>query len=75
MEFPHALKAIEKCLELDPNFVKAYAKKGSIHQGLHEYHKAIEAFEKGLKLDPENVECKEGLTNVNKKMYFSSETK
>lgn len=54
MEFTIALKSIEKCLELDPIFPKAYAKKGNIHLGLKEYHKAIECFEKGLKLDPNN---------------------
>ena len=42
---------------------------------MHEYHKAIESYEHGLKLDPNNQECKDGIVNVNKKMYFSSESK
>ena len=70
MEFPSALTAIEKCLSLDPNFNKAYGKKGQIHFGLKEYHKAIECYEKGLKIDPNSTECKEGLVNVNKRMYM-----
>lgn len=37
MEFPSALIAINKCLELDPKFIKGYAKKGNIHFGLKEY--------------------------------------
>ena len=31
MEFPYALKDAEKCLELDPTFIKAYVRKGTIH--------------------------------------------
>lgn len=44
MDFNNALKAAEKALEVDPTFVKAYAKKGNAHFGMREYHKAMEAF-------------------------------
>jgi len=60
MEFPTALKDAEKCLEIDPNFVKAYARKGTIHHMMKEYHKALAAFDKGLQIEPENKDCKEG---------------
>jgi len=51
----------EKALEIDPNFIKAWVRKGLIHHGMKEYHKAIETFEKGLKIDPENAELKDSL--------------
>lgn len=60
MEFTYALKDADKCLEIDPNFVKAYYRKGNCHHLMKEYHKAMEAFDKGLKIDPDNKECKEG---------------
>jgi stress-induced-phosphoprotein 1 len=52
MEFNTALKDADKCIELDPKFVKAYARKGSCHHMMKEYHKAMKAYEDGLKLDP-----------------------
>jgi len=60
MEFNTALKDADKCLTLDPNFLKAYSRKGTCHHFMKEYHKAIKAFEDGLKLDPTNKECLEG---------------
>lgn len=61
MDFPSALRDTDKCLEIDPTFVKALSRKGNIHFGLKEFHKALETFEKGLKLEPENKDCYEGL--------------
>jgi stress-induced-phosphoprotein 1 len=46
MEFVRARDALDKALAIDPNYVKAYAKKGDCHFYLKEYHKALEAFEK-----------------------------
>ena len=60
MEPTRALADANKAIELDPNFVKAWARKGTCHQLHKEYHKSMEAFEKGLQLDPESKECKEG---------------
>jgi len=60
MEFVYAMKDAEKCLELDPTFVKAYARKGTIHHLMKEYHKALAAYDQGLKLDPTNKDCQEG---------------
>lgn len=60
MEWNYALKDVEKCLQLDPVFVKAFYRKGTIHHFMKEYHKALTAFDQGLKLDPENKDCREG---------------
>ena len=54
-------KMCEKCLELDPTYVKAWARKGNCFMIMKEHHKAIEAFENGLKVQPDSQECKDGL--------------
>lgn len=46
MEFVRARDCLDKALQLDPNYVKAYAKKGDCHFYLKEYHKAMEIYEK-----------------------------
>ena len=61
MEFNRAISDLDKCLELDQNYIKAYVKKGMCHSGVKEYHKAKEVYEKGLTLDPNNAELKDGL--------------
>jgi len=60
MDIVTALKDADKCVDLDPNFIKAYARKGTCHHLMKEYHKAMKAFDDGLKLDPTNRECTEG---------------
>lgn len=76
MEPVAGLKDADKCLELDPNFVKAWARKGTCHHLMKEYHKAMNAFEQGLKLDADNKECKEGhqktLMTINSTAHASS---
>ena len=60
MEPVQGLRDAEKALEIDPEFVKAWARKATCHQLQKEYHKAMEAFEKGLALEPNSAECKAG---------------
>jgi len=60
MEPTSAMKDADKALELDPLFVKAWARKGTCHQLHKEFHKAMDAFAKGMEIEPENPECKAG---------------
>jgi len=60
MEPARAIKDADKCIELDPNFIKGYSRKGDAHILAKEYHKALEAFEKGLAIDSEDADCKKG---------------
>ena len=70
------MKDADKAIELDANFVKAWARKGTSHQLHKEFHKAMEAFEKGMQLDPDNRECKDGyqktLMMINTQSHASS---
>lgn len=64
MDFNGAKREIEAALDLDPKYVKAYARKGDIEIMMKEYHKAMESYKKGLALESSNAACKEGLRKV-----------
>lgn len=59
--FNDAKKEVEKSLELDRNYVKAWAKKGDIEFFMKEYHKSLESYKAGLQIEPDNSLCKQGL--------------
>lgn len=61
MDFTGAQRQIETALDLDPQYVKAWARKGDIEMYMKEYHKAQESYKKGLMLDGDNTACEEGL--------------
>jgi stress-induced-phosphoprotein 1 len=60
LEGNYGLKDADKCIQIDPNFVKGWARKGACHHLMKEYHKALAAFDQGLKLDPNSKDCLEG---------------
>jgi len=64
MDFNGAKRNIEEALELDPKYVKAYARKGDIEVLMKENHKAMDSYRKGLEIDPTNAACREGLSKV-----------
>lgn len=60
-DFSGAKRNCEKALELDPKYLKAWAKKGDLEFHAKEFHKAMDSYKKGLDLDPANAACKSGL--------------
>lgn len=58
--FDLGLKDCDKCVELDPKFIKGWIRKGHILQGMQQSSKAIAAFQKALELDPNNAEALQG---------------
>ncbi len=58
--FDLGLKDCEKCVEIDPKFIKGWIRKGKILQGMQQQGKAITAYQKALDLDPSNAEANEG---------------
>ena len=42
---PEALKDAEKCLKLDPSFVKGYTRKGVVQFFMKEHNKALETYQ------------------------------
>jgi len=66
--FNDAKRSVERSLELDRNYVKAWAKKGDIETFMKEYHKATDSYRAGLQIEPENALCKQGLNTVSRKI-------
>jgi len=66
--FNDAKREVEKALEIDGKYVKAWAKKGDIETYMKEYHKALDSYKMGLQLDPDNAVCKAGIQNVTMKV-------
>lgn len=66
--FNDAKKMVEKSLELDRNYVKAWAKKGDIEFYMKEYHKAMDSYRAGLQIEPDNALCRDGLRKVTEKV-------
>jgi len=60
MEFNLAMKDCDRCIELDPSFIKGHLRKGHICIALKNYQKALEAFEKAQEIDKTNQEAIEG---------------
>jgi stress-induced-phosphoprotein 1 len=67
--FNDAKREVEKSLELDKNYVKAWAKKGDIEMFMKEYHKSMDSYKAGLQIEPDNALCKQGLQTVMSKIY------
>ena len=70
MDFNGAKREIEKALELDPKYVKAWARKGDIEVVMKEFHKAMDSYKAGLEIEPENATCKEGLRKVQAQIAY-----
>jgi len=73
MDFNGAKKNIDKAIEIDPKYVKAWARKGDIEMLMKENHKALESFKTGLEIDSTNAACKEGLRKVTTAINYGSQ--
>lgn len=49
-----------RCIELEPDFVKAYLRKAKVHAGMGQPSKALSAYKKASELDPNCSEAIEG---------------
>ncbi len=74
LDFNGAKREVEKALEIDPKYVKAWARKGDIEIVMKEFHKAMDSFNKGLGLEPDNPACKEGLRKVTQQINYGRHT-
>jgi len=70
MDFSGAQRQVEKALELDPKYVKAWARKGDVEMVMKEFHKALDSYQTGLNIEPDNTTCKEGLRKVQAQISY-----
>ncbi|CAK0818956.1 unnamed protein product [Prorocentrum cordatum] len=59
-----ALNDAEKCLQIDPGFVKGYSRKGKALFDMQRWDEAETAYQEGLAKDPSNAGCKQGVADV-----------
>ncbi|KAL7516355.1 hypothetical protein ACHAWX_001380 [Stephanocyclus meneghinianus] len=74
MDFNGAKMHIEKAVEIDPKYVKAWARKGDIEVLTKENHKAVESYKRGLEIEPTNTACKDGLRKVTSLINYGNST-
>ena len=53
--YEHALQALNRALELNPDYGMAFSNKGTALYYLRKYEEAVQAFSEALKLDPEDI--------------------
>ncbi|RCV20521.1 hypothetical protein SETIT_4G062500v2 [Setaria italica] len=58
---PQGLEDAEKCIELDPTFLKGYVRKAKVQFLLEDYENAMATYQEGLRCDPNNPEVLDGL--------------
>mmetsp|Transcript_135481 Transcript_135481/g.420899 ORF Transcript_135481/g.420899 Transcript_135481/m.420899 type:complete len:375 (-) Transcript_135481:10-1134(-) len=58
--FKEALADLDKAIEIDPRYIKAWARKGQLWVMADDKTQARAAYEEGLKVDPGNAECRAG---------------
>ena len=60
-KFNEALVDAKKCLQIKPDFVRGFQRKGYAEFCLNRYKAALDSYSEGLKLDPNNAQLKEGV--------------
>uniref|UniRef100_A0A453QTI6 Uncharacterized protein n=1 Tax=Aegilops tauschii subsp. strangulata TaxID=200361 RepID=A0A453QTI6_AEGTS len=58
---PKGLEDAEKCIELDPTFLKGYVRKANVQFLMEYYESALATYIEGLKCDPNNLVVINGL--------------
>lgn len=62
--FEEAIEILNKALEIDPKFVPAHYRKGSVYEEWDQRKEAIAAYQQALKLDPKHLKARLGLASA-----------
>lgn len=71
-QYPQALEDAKKCVELKPDWVRGYTRKGLAETYLGLYGDAVQTYTKALEIEPGNEQLRQGLTNAQQKQSESS---
>jgi len=66
--YSEALKDCDKCIEMNPKFIKAYLRKGAVYEATQQYQKCFDVYTQALDIDPNNPEVIEELRKVDEKL-------
>jgi len=67
-QFELALKDAEKCIEIEPDWVKGYFRKGKALFGLQQFVEAIDSLQHALSIEKNNREIQEALKMAQAKL-------
>jgi stress-induced-phosphoprotein 1 len=70
-KFNEALADGEKCISLQPKWVKGYYRKGLALMSLGRYDEAAKAFKKGIECEPNNDDLKDKLAEAEREARYS----
>jgi len=69
MEYEKGIEELDKCILLEPQFIKAYVRKGHSYMALDLWHRADISFSEGLKIAPNNGKLLKGATLVKNTVF------
>ena len=58
------LKDCNKCIELDPKFIKGYTQKATVHFFMKDYHKALKMHKQAMNIEPNNPDVMNGYSQT-----------
>ncbi|MFQ6614457.1 MAG: tetratricopeptide repeat protein [Fidelibacterota bacterium] len=67
--FEEAIEILNKALEIDPKFVPAYYRKGSVYEEWDRRKEAVAAYQQALEIDPNHINARLGLASVYGKLF------
>jgi tetratricopeptide (TPR) repeat protein len=67
--FEEAIVILDKALEIDPEFVPAYYRMGSVYEEWDQRKKAVAAYQQALKLNPNHLDARLGLASAYAKSF------
>jgi len=74
-KFNEALSDADQCIQLMPNWVKGYYRKGAALMALQRCDEAARAFKKGLEFEPNNDDLKEKAADAERQARFTVKSK
>lgn len=67
--FEEAIEILNRALEIDPKFVPAYYRMGSVYEEWDQRKETIAAYQQALKLDPNHIDARLGLASAYGKSF------
>mmetsp|Transcript_17128 Transcript_17128/g.17015 ORF Transcript_17128/g.17015 Transcript_17128/m.17015 type:complete len:575 (+) Transcript_17128:2-1726(+) len=71
-QYDKALEDAVKCVQLKPDWVRGYTRKGLAEFYLGKYKESVETYKKGLEIEPGNAQLTEGLQRAEQELNKSS---